>query len=110
VEAALPDDLYATLVRLCALFEVPCGPAAGGLRSWQGTPLQEVFETASVVGRVEELMGAGVARSVAERRAAAELGVPWDTVRTRLLRWFETSREPRETESHNEPRTSRKAG
>lgn len=95
VEDALSDDLHRALIRACALLELPHGPAARDLASWAETPVGDFFATLAVRERAIELIeDEGFADTPAEKRACEEVGVKWETYRSRRDRWTRTAYGP----------------
>lgn len=87
LEAALPPSLRAALAELKELFNVWPG-------GWPDTPLGPVFSQAAVLYRAREIVrSSGVGARAALLRAASELGVAYETARSRGRRWPAVSRD-----------------
>lgn len=96
VEDALSDDLHRALVRACALLELPHGPRATHVAAWVETPVGDFFATLAVRERAVELIETEeMAETTAEKRACQELGVSWETFRSRRDRWIRAAHAPR---------------
>jgi hypothetical protein len=79
IEAALSPSLRAALRELRTLF---------GLGAhWEDSPLGPPFEFAAAILRAGELVAAGMAPTAALDKAAGELGLSHDTIRSRARRW-----------------------
>jgi hypothetical protein len=86
LEKALGPDLR----RVLRLMEEVLELRPGG---WGRTPLGPVFGTVAVVLEAARIQVAeGVSDPVALEQAAAQLGIPADTIRTRVRRWHRDSR------------------
>lgn len=83
LEKALTPSLRAALQELRVLLDVD---------DWQRSPLGPPFAAVAVLLRASVLIREGVAKVAALDRAAVELGISADTVRSRVRRWAAESR------------------